>query len=183
VQAGDAMALLVTTKAGTTHTAPAGWTQLATGGSTAVSTSVWQRVATAGDAGSSLAVTLSELTKSDVRLLAYSGTAAGSPFSALVSADAALTTSHPAPTVTVSTPGSWVIWYWSDKSSATTTSWTPPAGVIARSTAFGTGTTYISSLTGDLGTSSAIGTVPGLSATTDAASRGTGVTLVLTPGP
>ena len=58
-----------------------------------------------------------------------------------------------------------------------------PAGVIARSTAFGTGTTYISSLTGDLGTSSAIGTVPGLSATTNAASRGTGVTLVLTPGP
>jgi PKD repeat protein len=183
VQAGDAMALLVTTKAGTTHAAPAGWTAVATGGSTAVSTSVWQKVATAGEAGSALAVTLSELTKSDVRLLAYSGAAATDPFSALVSADAALTTSHPAPTVTVSTPGSWVVWYWADKSSATTTSWTPPTGVIARSTAFGTGTTYISSLTGDAGASSAIGTVPGLSATTNAASRGTGVALVLKPAP
>jgi hypothetical protein len=181
VQAGDAMALLVTTKAGTTHTAPAGWTSVATGGSTAVSTSVWQKVATGADAGSSLVVTLSELTKSDVRLLAYSGTAASNPVSALLAADAAPTTSHPAPTATVSTPGSWVVWYWADKSAATTTSWTPPAGVTARSTAFGTGTTYISSLTGDFGTSSAIGTVPGLSATTNAASRGAGVTLVLTP--
>jgi PKD repeat protein len=183
VQAGDAMALLVTTKAGTTHTAPAGWTSVATGGSTAVNTSVWQKVATAADAGSSLAMTLSELTKSDVRLLAYSGTAASDPISAQIAADAALTTSHPAPTAAVSTPGSWVVWYWADKSAATTTSWTAPADISVRSTAFGTGTTYISSLTGDFGSSSAIGTVPGLSATTNAASRGTGVTLVLTPGP
>ena len=183
VQAGDALALVVTTKSGTTHAAPAGWTPVTGGSSTAVNTSVFQKVATATDAGSSLTVTLSELTKSDVRLLAYTGTAAADPWSATVVTDPATTTSHPAPATTVTTPGSWVVWYWGDKSGATTTSWTPPAGVTARSTAFGTGTTYISSLTGDLGTSSAIGTVPGPTATTNAASRGAGVTLVLKPAP
>ncbi len=181
VQAGDAMALLVTTKSGTTHAAPAGWSAVASGSSTAVNTSVFQKVATAADAGSSLTVTLSELTKSDVRLLAYSGTAAAAPWSATIATDVATTTSHPAPATTVDTPGSWVVWYWADKSAATTTSWAPPAGVTARSTAFGTGATYISSLTGDLGTSSAIGAVPGPAATTNAASRGAGVTLVLKP--
>ena len=183
VQAGDALALLVTTKAGTAQAAPAGWSQVTTGGGTAVGTSVWQKVATAADAGSTVTVTLGEITKSDVRLLAYSGTAAGAPWSATVTADAAATTSHPAPATTVTTPGSWVVRYWADKSAATTTSWTPPAGVTARSTAFGTGTTYISSLVGDLDGSSAIGTVPGSAATTNAASRGVGITLVLTPAP
>jgi PKD repeat protein len=181
VQAGDALALLVTTKAGTTHAAPAGWTPLTTGGSTAVSSSVWQKVATAADAGSPVTVTLGELTKVDVRLLAYSGTAASDPVAALVTADAATTTSHPAPTATVSTPGSWVVWYWADKSPAATTSWTAPADVTVRGTALGTGTVYISSLTGDLGTSSAIGSVPGPTATTNAASRGAAVSLVLAP--
>lgn len=137
--------------------------------------------ATSTDAGSALAVTLSELTKVDVRLLAYTGTAAGQPVSAVVSTDAASTASHPAPSATVSAPGSWVVWYWADKSAATTTSWTAPVAVTVRSTAYGTGSTYISSLTGDAGASSAIGTVPGPVATTNAASRGSAVAIVLTP--
>jgi PKD repeat protein len=181
VQAGDALALLVTTKTGVTHTPPAGWTQVAQSPGTAAQTSVWQKVATGSDAGSSVAVTLSELTKVDVRLLAYSGTAASVPVSAVISSDASLTTDHPAPTSTVSTPGSWVVWYWADKSPATTTSWTAPADTITRSTSFGTGTTYISSLVADPGQSSAVGSVPGPTASTNAASRGNGVALVLKP--
>ena len=179
VRAGDALALLVSTKTGTTHTPPAGWTAVQQSSGTAVQTSVWQKVATATDAGSSVAVTLSELTKVDVRLLAYSGTAAAAPVSAVISSDASLTTDHPAPTSTVTAPGSWVVWYWSDKSSGTTTAWTPPADTIARSTSFGTGTTYLSSLVADAGASSAVGPVPGPTASTNAASRGNGVALVL----
>ena len=181
VQAGDALALLVTTKTGTVHTPPAGWTAVNQSAGTAALTSVWQKVATAGDAGSSVAVTLSELTKVDVRLLAYSGTAASSPVSAVISSDASVTTDHPAPTATVATPGSWVVWYWADKSGGTTTAWTAPADTITRSTSYGTGTTYISTLTVDAGASSAVGSVPGPTASTNAASRGNGVALVLKP--
>ncbi len=181
VQAGNALVLLVSTKTGTTHTPPAGWAAVQQSSGTAVQTSVWQKVATAADAGSSVAVSLSELTKVDVRLLAYSGTAASAPVSAVISSDASNTTDHPAPTATVSTPGSWVAWYWADKSAATTTSWGAPADTITRSTSYGTGTTYISSLAVDAGQSSAVGSVPGPTATTNAASRGNGVALVLKP--
>ena len=181
VQAGDALALLVSTKTGTTHTPPAGWTAVQQSSGTAVQTSVWQKVATAADAGSSVPVTLSELTKSDVRLLAYAGTAAAAPVSAVISSDASNTTDHPAPTATVATPGSWVVWYWADKSGGTTTAWGAPADTITRSTSFGTGTTYLSSLVADAGQSSAVGSVPGPTATTNAASRGNGVALVLKP--
>jgi hypothetical protein len=181
VATGDALTLLVSTKTGVAHTPPAGWTEVAQGSGPSVQTSVWQKVATAGDAGSAVEVALSELTKSDIRLLAYSGTAASAPVSAAISSDATLTTDHQAPAATVATPGSWVVWYWADKSGATTTSWTAPAGTITRSTSFGTGTTYISSLVADPGESSAVGTVAGPTASTNAASRGNGVALVLKP--
>jgi PKD repeat protein len=181
VQAGDALALLVSTKTGTTHSPPTGWTARGQSSGTALLTTVWSKVATAGDAGAALPVTLSELTKVDVRLLAYSGTAATDPVSAVVATDPVATTSHPAPAVTLDTPGSWVVWHWADKSAATTTWWTAPAGLIARGTAIGTGTTYLSSLSADGGTSSAIGTVPGPTAVTNAASRGNGVAIVLRP--
>jgi hypothetical protein len=181
VQAGDALALLVTTKTGITHTPPAGWTAVSSSSGTAAQTSVWQRVATAGDAGSPVAVTLSELTKVDVRLLAYSGTAGSTPVSAVISSDASSTTDHPAPTTSVDTPGSWVVWYWADKSSGTTTAWTAPADTVSRGASYGIGTTYISSLVADLDASSAIGSVPGPTASTNAASRGNGVALVFKP--
>jgi hypothetical protein len=181
VQPGDALALLVTTKIGTTQTAPAGWTAVSSSSGPVAQTSVWQRVATAADAGSSLQVTLSEVTKSDVRLLAYSGTASSGPVSAVISSDASNTTDHPAPPTSVSTPGSWVVWYWADKSSATTTAWTAPAGTVSRGASYGTGTTYISSLVADLDGPSAVGSVPGPTASTNAASRGNGVALVLEP--
>jgi PKD repeat protein len=181
VQAGDALALVVSTKTGTTQTAPSGWTAVSSSAGTGALTTVWQKVATATDAGSSVAVTLSELTKVDVRLLAYSGTAASSPVSAVISSDASATTDHPAPTATVSTPGSWVVWVYADKSAGTTTAWTPPPGAVTRATSYGTGTTYLSSLSADLDSSSAIGSVPGPTASTNAASRANEVALVLKP--
>ena len=181
VQAGDALVLLVSTKTGTTHTPPAGWTAVTQSTGTTVQTTVWAKVAGTADAGSAVGVALSELTKVDVRLLAYGGTAASDPVSAAILSDPAATTSHPAPAATVTVPGSWVAYHWADKSAATTTSWTAPGGVSQRATAIGTGTTYLSSLSGDLASSAALGTVPGPAATTNATSRANGVTLVLRP--
>jgi PKD repeat protein len=181
VQAGDALALLVSTKSGVSSTAPAGWTALGTSAGSATTTTVWQKVAGATDAGSAVTVTLTELTKVDVRLLAYSGTAATNPVTATITSDPADTVSHPAPAAAVPIAGSWVVRSWSDKSAGTTTSWTAPAGVTTRSTAYGTGTVFMSSLVVDSAGSVGTGTVPAATATTNAASRGDGVTLVIAP--
>ena len=181
VQAGDALALTVTINSGISPTVPAGWTALGNSSGSGASTYVFSKVATASDAGSSVPVALGTVTKSDVRILAYSGTAASSPVTAVITSDASATTDHPAPAATVSTAGSWVVWYWADKSPATTTSWTPPAGTTQRSVAIGTGSNYMTSLVADNGASSAVGTVPGPVAVTNAASKANGIALVFKP--
>ena len=83
------------------------------------------------------------------------------------------TDTHTSPTVTVPDRDSWVITYFSDKSSSTT-AWTPPAGVAVRTASYGTGSGYITSLLVDGGAPVAAGTVAGgLTARTNVAgSRG-----------
>ena len=120
--------------------------------------------------------------KSTAQLLAYGGTAATSPATAVSAVDTALSTSHTAPATTVSTAGSVVLWSWADKSS-TTTGWTLPAGVTARATGTGTGTGFLTAALGDSGAWPA-GPVPAQTATTSpagTATRGVMTTIVLAP--
>jgi PKD repeat protein len=181
-EAGDGLLLtLALNDPNMTVTPPSGWQQVGTQtNGTAVST-VWQRVATAGDAGSSVAVGVSDYAKANLRVLAYRGTSATAPVAiAAKVADPAATTSHPAPPVTVGTPGSWVVAYWSDKSS-TTTSWTPQSGVTGRGTSIGSGGGRVTSLVADSGGTVPTGAYAGPTATTDVASRALTWTLVLAP--
>ena len=183
VRAGDALVMVVTTGTATSHTPPSGWVEV-TRTTGASATTVWQRVAGAADAGSSVPVVLGlasgAVTKTDVRLLAYSGTAATSPVSGVARSDGAVTTQHVAPAAPVAVAGSWVVRYWTDKSSATTL-WTAPAGVTVRALEYGSGTGRVSALVADGGSPAPSGTADPLSATTDVATRGNGVTLVLAP--
>jgi hypothetical protein len=74
------------------------------------------------------------------------------------------------PSGTVATPdGAWVLSVWSDKSGGTT-SWTAPAGVATRGTAFGTGGGRYSSLIADTGGPVVAGTYGPISAVTNDAS-------------
>lgn len=181
-QAGDGLLLtFVLNDPNMTVTPPSGWQEVGTQtNGTAVST-VWQRVATAGDAGSSVAVGISDFAKANLRVLAYRGTSATAPVaSAAKAADPAVTTSHEAPSVTVGTPGSWVVAYWSDKSS-TTMSWTAQNGVTVRGTSIGSAGGRVTSLVADSGGTVPTGPYAGPTATTDVASRALMWTLVLAP--
>jgi PKD repeat protein len=183
VQAGDGLVLAFTDNDSTrTVTPPAGWQQVGTQTvGTAVST-IWQRVAVAGDAGHTVSVGLSDYAKVNLRVLAYRGTNATAPVAvATKTGEPATTTSHTSPTATVAAAGSWVVTYWSDKSSATL-AWTAPNGVTSRGVSIGSGSGRVTSLTADSGGTVPTGTYGGLTATTDAASRALTWTIVLAPG-
>ena len=182
-QAGDGLVLSLTLNdPNMTVTPPSGWQQVGTQtNGTAVST-LWQRVATATDAGATVSVGVSDFAKANLRVLAYRGTGPTAPVaSATKTADPANTTSHTSPAATVSAAGSWVVTYWSDKSSVTG-AWTAPGGVTTRGTSIGTGAGRVTSLVADSGGTVPTGTYGGLTATTDAASRALTWTIVLAPG-
>ena len=183
VEVGDAL-LLKVSASGTdaAPTPPAGWSEVARQAAGTGLTVVWQRVATVQDAGAgtSFEVTLAYTTKANAQLLAYRGTAATSPVSVAVSsADAGTTTTHPTPPVQAPA-GSWVVWVWADKSSATT-AWTTPSAVRVRARSYGTGTGYLTAVLGDEGAARPVGQVPAQPATTDAASRAAMMTILLAP--
>ncbi len=178
VASGDRMLLIATSGTATSQAAPSGWTQVAQQSSSTVLTTVWQKIATAADAGSTVTVTLNASTKVDVHLMAYSG---ASSVAAVQTAGAATGTSHIAPSATVGTAGSWVVRYWADKSSGTTT-FVPAAGVTTRDTTIGTGTGYISAVVADSGGPVGAGPSGTAVASTDASSsRDETATVVLAP--
>jgi len=183
VQTGDALLLKVSTSGtGSAPTPQAGWAEVTRQVAGTSLTVLWQRVATAQDSpGTTVQVRLASAVTSTAQVLAYTGTAATSPVSAAASAaDAALTTTHTAPPVRVPASGSWVLWFWTDKSS-TTTSWTQPAGVTPRAASYGSGTGYLTTVMGDEGAARPAGTAPARTATTDAPSRAASMSVVLAP--
>jgi PKD repeat protein len=171
VQAGDAMLLFVTTNALTPVTAaPAGWSPAGTQQTgTDTRTLLFTKVATGTDASTVTSITFSAATKTDLTLLAYSGTDAN-PFQTVASAGETVSSAaHTTPATSVTDDRSWVVSYWADKSSATT-SWTDPPGQVRRAFSAGAGPGRITSLTTDPGAASAVGPVAGLTATADSAS-------------
>lgn len=182
VQAGDGLLLTFTANdASRTVTPPSGWTQVGTQDNGSAVSTVWQKVAASGDAGHSVSVGLDDFAKVNLRVLAYRGTSATAPVAvATKKADASTTTSHVSAAATVTAAGSWVVTYWSDKSSTTNT-WTAPSGVTPRGTSIGSGSGRVTSLTADSGGTVPTGSYGGLTATTDATSKGLMWTIVLAP--
>jgi PKD repeat protein len=187
VEEGDALLLFVTTASNVTPATPDGgngWTVTATramGGANG-STTVWQKVATAADAGRTLTLTLSDMSKAAVTLLAYTGTSATAPVAVVQSvAETVSRTGHTTPAVTVGASGSLVVSYWADRSSSTT-SWTAPQGESERAQTVGAGGGRIASLVTDSGSPVAAGDRAGLTATADsAAARAVMISIVLAP--
>jgi PKD repeat protein len=188
VQPGDQLLLTLTNNNSSTATDPAGWTKvgsraMSSDGSTGTST-VWQKIAGTGDAGSTVSVPLSGSSKAALTLVAYRGTSTTTPVSGVSAAETVSRTSHTTPAVTNIPSGAWVVSYWADRSS-TTTSWTAPAGESTRLTSFGAAgtTTTIDTLITDSGAQVPAGSRAGLTATADAASGKAAMwTLVLAPG-
>ncbi|MFD1247604.1 PKD domain-containing protein [Nocardioides ginsengisoli] len=178
-QAGDGLIAVVSAATTAVPPAPAGWTQVGAPAATdAMTTVVWQKVAAADDAGRNVTVSLgATAVKATLTVLAYSGTSASGPVTAIAgSAETATTTGHHSPLVT--TPGDWVVTVWADRS-GTTTTFTEPAGSTVRQRLIGTGGGHADQLVVDTGGPVSAGQFGDQVATTDVASKGTSVTLAL----
>jgi PKD repeat protein len=159
---------------------PGGWQLVGQPMSSTMLTQLYQRVAAAGDAGGTVTVTANQTTKLSLQLAVYRGTPAGGPVSTWSAAADASSAEHLSPTVTVPEDGDWVVTFWADKSS-TTTSWTAPSSVTTRDTSIGIGSGRVSWLLADSGGGVPAGPYGNLLATTNAPS-GRGLTLSVVIG-
>jgi hypothetical protein len=132
----------------TTDTVPAGWTLMDSSVQGSQTTKVYSRVATGADTGRSVTVTYSAVVKASVTIADYSGTDATSPVETYKKATSAGATTATAPALASLSDGSFVVSFWADKSSATT-SFTPPAAVTQRSLTLGAGPSTVNALLGD----------------------------------
>jgi PKD repeat protein len=188
VQSGDVLLLFATSNNGTAPTAvPAGWALVGdqtAGAGPDIRTRLYEKVATSADASSQLTLTYAAVNKVDLVVAAYSGVDTTTPISAFASAGETVSrTTHTTPGTTVANAGSWVLSYWADKSSATTT-WTAPGGQTQRSLSVGTSSGRITSLLTDTNAVVPTGARSGLTATADSASaKATMWTVVLDVAP
>ena len=183
VQAGDTELLYVTTSNATANaiSTPAGWTQVTTQNSLPLQAAVFEKTATASDAGSAVTTSVSSAGPISAQLADYANVGGSSPVT--TGAADANTASHTAPSVPVTAAGSWVVSFWSDKSSSTTV-WTLPGTVTQRDQSIGTGGGHVAAALADSGGTVASGTYPAQTATVGAIASGKGamISLVLTPG-
>jgi PKD domain-containing protein/malectin (di-glucose binding ER protein) len=148
---GDTM-LLFNSYASTTVTAttPAGWTQVATKTGSNLTSTVYEKTVTGGDLGTNVTVGLSASVKDSLTIADYNNVSSSSPIE-VSTATTSTGTSHAAPAVASGlTPGTWVVNYWTDKSS-TTSAWSPPGSVTQRAVIYGNGSGAVSGLLADSG--------------------------------
>ena len=151
VRAGDGLMLFLSTNNLATVAAPTGvtgWTQVGAVATSSARSVVWRKVAVAADAGKVVRVTLSAMAKANFVVAVYRGTSPVNPVAAFAGGPAANGTSHATPVVNVTRSGTWAISYWMHKDSSTTTL-TPPSGVVVRSNSTQTGSGRVVGLVAD----------------------------------
>ena len=172
VQAGDGLLLFVSNNTGATPTSvTSGWSMLGQRTLSALRSHLYVLTATATTANSYVVVVLPTISKVDLTLMAYSGTAATPIAGWDARTETATTASHQAPALPVTAPGSWVMSYWVDRTSSGAGAWTAPADAQTRSTLTGAGGGKLSSLAVDYGAAVPLGTWPARTAVAEVASR------------
>ena len=182
VGAGDTELLFVSASNATANaiTTPSGWTQVATQSALPLQTAVFRRTVAAGDAGTIVTVALAGASAVALQLADYSGV--GTAITAITAADTTSTASHSTPAANVTAAGSWVVSYWTDRSS-TTTAWNLPTTLANRDVVIGTGGGRTTGAIGDSNGPVATGTYPAQVGTVAGGSsaKGAMTSLVLTP--
>lgn len=182
VEPGDRLVLFLSLNAAdrsvSSPTGPEDWSPHGDRVARTMRTLVWSTVASEGDAGSRVTIPLSSRTKSTVHVEAYRGVETG-PLT--VASSVHTNTSNMRTTPQAAVPeGAWAVSYWASKSPSTT-SWTPPPQVTARSSAVNSGSGRIASLLADSGRAVPAGTYGGLTATSDASSSAATTWTVVLP--
>lgn len=165
-------------------TGAAAWSPVGEQQTSSAMTKVWQTTADDDTADATIQIDISAYTKGTLTIAAYRGTNGG-PVAIhdwASKSEATRTAKHVTPRVHT-TEETWPVSYWGEKSSGTTT-WTPPAGSITRSTTIGQGGGRISTLLTDPGAMRPAGHTGGLTATTNDPSRQASMwTILLTARP
>ena len=175
-----ALSLNNTARTFTAPTGVTGWTQLDSVVADDMRTVFWTKVVQAGDPGTQLTVTLSGTAKYTVTVAAYTGVDQTPGLAFARAIDTANHANRLTPAITAP-EGSWVVSYWADKSSTTTT-WTAGPSVASRQMLCGADAGRICSLFADSGHVVAAGPYPGITADTNAPSnKATTWTIVLPP--
>ena len=182
VAPGDSELLYVTTSNTSSGviSAPPGWTQVAAQTNLPLQAAVFEKTATGSDPGATVTAAVSSAGPITAQLLDYSNVGSAAPVSA--GASDVNVTSHSTSPVAVAGAGSWVVSFWSDKST-TTTAWTLPAGVTQRDQTIGTGATRVTAVLADSDGPVVTGTYPVQTASvgSTASGRGAMISLVLAP--
>ena len=152
VQPGDTMVLFFTGNSNpATTTPPTGWTEVDRAEVDGLRGRVWVRTATAGDAGTTVSVSSSAITKADLMVAAYRGLDADPVDVHALTVETTTSSRRTAPSVTTSAAGDWLLVYWADKSS-TNTGHTVPASQTKRRSTTGSGGGHITATVADSST-------------------------------
>ncbi|UPK74319.1 PKD domain-containing protein [Nocardioidaceae bacterium SCSIO 66511] len=179
IESGDTLIALGTFASDAPNpVAPAGWTLVDSSLDGNLTSYVWTKTASAADAASTLQWDLNGSPKATLTIGAYAGVDTTNPIDDIEVATARSTASHTTPSAAAAS-GDWVVSYWADRSSSTT-SWSAPNAVTTREAAYGSAGGRVTSLFGDSGDAVNAGAVGNHTATTDTASaRSVAWTIVL----
>ncbi len=187
-QSGDTLLLFFSSNSTSpVYTGPAGWQQVLSENGSSFVGRLYSKVATAADLGSSATVTsrttagATYLVKSDTTMAAYRGVGAPVVRASGVTTQDVAGAVHQTPTVSSPDGTSWLVSYWTDKSS-TTTAWTGPANQTQRSLGTATGTSHMSSLLMDSDGRVNTGAQGGMNATANSSAQGMTMSVLLNGG-
>ena len=184
VQPGDVLVVVASVNSSiAAPTAPAGWTPVVTRDAGGLVATAYWKTATSADPGSAFVFTTSTYVKSDLTVAAYrmSDGAAASVAAATSAVQTSSATSLTTPQVASPSAGSWLVSYWSVKSSTALTI-SPPTGQVTRGGGTGTGSGAVTALFTDTGVATGSGNKGGLTASVSVAvSRGAMISLIVAP--
>jgi hypothetical protein len=183
-QVGDTLVLFVsrgTNEGWSSPTGVTGWTQVSSATVSSKTSTVWVKQATSADLGKTVTISNAAYRKAVVGLGVYRGVDGASPVQAVGATTDSAKATHTSPTVTA-VAGDWVLTYYVDFSSSTT-SWSAPSGTSVRDSSTQTGSGRYASLWVDSGAPVPGGAYGGLTAGTNAASsHAFAWTIALKPG-
>src|SRR5699024_9650514 len=139
LQAGDTILAFLTSSNDAPVTGPSGvgaWELEEESIDSPMATRLYSRIADGSEAGQTVTVSGTSMTKWDLTVVAYRG-AAGEPIEVLAVETVRNTATHTSPVVQVAGPNRLGLTYWSDRGGSTT-EWTPPDGPTVVSTQVGT---------------------------------------------
>ena len=189
-QVGDTLLLFFASNStAPVYTGPSGWTPVLSETGASFVGRLYSKKATAGDIGTSITVTsrnadgTNATVKSDVTVAAYRGLGSSDIDVSASTSQGFSSNVHQTPTVDAEDGTSWLVSYWSDKSTTATgtpTNWTGPASQTQRAEGNASGSSHMSSLLADSNARVGKGGQGGLNATADVSAQGLTMSVLLT---